>query len=237
MRRISFNFSRDGKYYSWSNHMKKIITVTAALFMTAGCNTIMPEQIQANNLVNLVEYEQVTNFEADLLNEHARWGGAIANVAHHGSKSVIEVVNFELAEDGKPIIARQTQGHFKIVVDGYVDPRIYGKGRLITAVGSIATDYYDPEKRQSAQYPVLDTSSLYLWKKGRKVNIAYFQPNADGQITADSPYIKQVSPFRGIQYNYNHDGIAVRNDSGPSFNKNHKDNGRQPTYSSRKKAG
>jgi outer membrane lipoprotein len=213
-------------------YVKRIITLTAALFLTAGCNTIMPEPIQTDAQVNLVEFDQVNSVKGEYLSKQARWGGMIAKVINLEGKSVLEVVHFDLSDGGKPKVNRESKGRFKVYVDGFVDPLVYQQGKLITALGHIGEAEAGQIGEYEYQFPTLSDANVYLWKKTRPLEIAYYQPWSVGHSLYHSPYYFPRSYIRSGRLNRYY-GTGKSN--GPKQGKGQTDNGRTATYSSRKK--
>jgi outer membrane lipoprotein len=205
-----------------SERLKKIVILGVAMFLSVGCNTLMPEPIRTDAQINLVEFSQLNTQKGEYVKQQARWGGMIAKVTNLEKKSVLEIVHFDLSDGGKPKVRRESKGRFKVYVDGFVDPMIYQQGKLITALGHISDAESGQIGEYEYQFPTLMGANVYLWKKSRPVEVAFYQPWLTSYPMYRSPYHFPRTYFRGRRHNepkksVQHPKSQPNNDSTPNF--------------------
>lgn len=93
-----------------------------------------------------------------------RWGGSIAGVENRSDHTLVEVVARPLQSSGRPRSDTDSDGRFLVVIDEFLDPAVYEKGRLITVLGNLdgvenrkVGDYDYP-------YPVVRARGHELWQ-------------------------------------------------------------------------
>ncbi|EKE82824.1 starvation-inducible outer membrane lipoprotein [Idiomarina xiamenensis 10-D-4] len=148
----------------------KVLWSIAALLVLSGCSSI-PDPIKANDGETLVSYTQALENPQQTVGQRARWGGVIAAVNNSEQGTVIEVVNFDLQSWGRPLASDQSNGRFRAVIDGFVDPMVYKKGRSITVIGTIAEPQQGKIDEYRYLYPVIDVSGKYLWKEIKETRV------------------------------------------------------------------
>lgn len=103
-----------------------------------------------------------------------RWGGAIAALEHKENQSWLEIVERPLDRDGRPERGDRSGGRFLARVDGFLEPTVYKKGRLITVSGVLE----NRERRRIGDYDydyvVVKVLESYLWP--RQTQRAYLEP-------------------------------------------------------------
>lgn len=165
--------------------MFKALVVSVVLLSLAGCQSSVPKQIAVDPQVNLIDYKQVLdqqnvdanqNGENNAVKQQARWGGIIAKVTNLKQHTVLEVVNFDLSSQGKPLVKQQSKGRFKIYVDGFIDPLVYRQGKLITALGEVGAQESGKIGEYEYVFPTLSKANVHLWKKTKPVQLAYTNP-------------------------------------------------------------
>ncbi len=135
------------------------VLLVLCLSVLGGCS-LMPKSLQG-------EYKNVTIDEAKQHNaEHAvRWGGAIVRVENKDNKSVIEIVSTPLGLSGRPQDLEESTGRFLAVVEGFIDPLIYKKGREITVVGLTSGVIDGKIGEMSYPFAVISVTSYHLWRE------------------------------------------------------------------------
>lgn len=144
-----------------SQFIRYLGLLTAVLAVSA-CAARYPEPIRTE-ATDLLEFTQAQHQADANQGRVARWGGVIADVKNSDDGTRIEVVNFHLNNFGRPRASDESQGRFVIYVDEFIDPEIYQRGRLVTALG----EFDGLEEGQIGDfnyyYPVLDASGIELW--------------------------------------------------------------------------
>lgn len=154
---------------SYLQRMKWATTSVIALLLSA-CS-IVPDELKVAEQTNLVSYQQALDKPEAVVGQTARWGGAIADVRNSDSGTIIEVVNFDLIHYGRPQTSDESDGRFLAVIDKFVDPLVYKKGRFITFVGQIETPKEGKIDEYKYLFPTLAVSGMKLWKEQRDSNV------------------------------------------------------------------
>jgi len=134
------------------------------ILLASGC-AIVPENINVADEAALVSYEQVVSTGDAALSKPARWGGIIAGVENKQGSSEVEVVHFPLNGYGKPAVANESAGRFKVKMQGFLDPVVFEQGRTITFTGTVSEPVAGMVGEQSYVFPMLEGNSYHLWKK------------------------------------------------------------------------
>lgn len=150
--------------------MLKYWLVAAATLSLGACSTI-PNELAVANEDNLVTYSTALDNPTQAQGSAARWGGVIAEVSNSDDGTVIEVVNYELNSYGRPVVTDNSDGRFRAVIDGFVDPMVYEKGRSVTFSGTIGEPVEDKIDEYRYLFPTLNATGRYLWKE-RQQNTA-----------------------------------------------------------------
>jgi outer membrane lipoprotein len=108
-----------------------------------------------------------------VLGQQIKWGGTIVSATNLPQQTRLEIVSRPLDYRGRPRQIDTTEGRFLAIVDGFLDPVVYAKGREITVEGVIE----GVEDGRIGDYPyrfiVVQAASHRLWKKRRPVNVRY----------------------------------------------------------------
>jgi outer membrane lipoprotein len=103
--------------------------------------------------------------------EKARWGGRIVSVENKQDASEIEVIFFPAGLNGKPRTGEESEGRFKAIVPGFVDPLVFEKDRLITIVGNVSEPATGIIGEQAYTYPTLNAVGYYMWKQSSDLEV------------------------------------------------------------------
>jgi outer membrane lipoprotein len=125
-----------------------------------------------------------------------RWGGTIAQVQNRPQETCIEVVERDLRSGGRPLESGQSEGRFITCMNGFLDPAIYGQGRLLTVSGRIAATETGRVGEYPYRYPVVQAQSHHLWES--EPERVYVEPDPFW----GSPWGFWPSPFLHPWYGY-----------------------------------
>jgi len=143
--------------------------------LASGCSSV-PKPIDVPEGEALTSYEVVSanKNNTSFLSSKARWGGKIVKVENKQDVSEIEVVFFPENSFGKPRTGQPSAGRFKAIVEGFVDPIVFEKGRLITVVGEVSAPQTALIGEQAYQYPTLTALGYHMWKETSEVDVDAF---------------------------------------------------------------
>ncbi|WP_241970297.1 Slp family lipoprotein [Pseudidiomarina aquimaris] len=146
--------------------LKYWLAALAALTLSA-CSAVPDELAVAEN-TNSVNYTTALENPEMTEGQTARWGGVIAEVRNNDRGTIIEVVNYELNSYGRPIPSDSSDGRFRALIDGFIDPMVYEKGRSVTFTGTVGAPIEDKIDEFPYLFPTLNVSGKYLWKEIEK---------------------------------------------------------------------
>jgi len=93
------------------------------------------------------------------------WGGEVINTLNEEGLSLIKVLQIPIDYTGMPEDEEKSHGRFMARVQGYADPEIYRKGRMLTLAGKIAGKKIEALGEMEYAYPLVDVKEIHLWKQ------------------------------------------------------------------------
>ncbi|MEJ2400322.1 MAG: Slp family lipoprotein [Xanthomonadales bacterium] len=129
----------------------------------AACTTV-PEQLQG-------EFPDLAPTEVGpgVFGTRVRWGGVIVGRQHEDGTTCLEILGRELDKYLRPENEDYSPGRYIACKPGFQDPAVFAEGREVTTIGQIRNIRVRELDGFRYSYPVLDTDSLVLWEKRRKV--------------------------------------------------------------------
>ncbi|MDX1518907.1 MAG: Slp family lipoprotein [Gammaproteobacteria bacterium] len=145
----------------------RILFALLAAAITTSCASHIPVEIRqapANN----PPIETVQEDPLRFTGQYVRWGGKIVDVENKPDSTWIEVVSSSLNSYGRPVrYEHDTPGRFLVRIDGFIDPEIYGKGRLLTVYGNVESRLVRQIDDYPYTYPLIKANTHYLWPEYR----------------------------------------------------------------------
>lgn len=92
-------------------------------------------------------------------------GGYILQTKNFEKETRITVLQTPLDFQEKPKDTDASQGRFMFVYDGFLDPEIYAKDRIITVGGVVVGEITSDDPSITYNYPLIRASDIYLWPK------------------------------------------------------------------------
>lgn len=135
--------------------------IIAAVLLT-GCATQVPAPISTIPAGNLSVAEAQSD-PARFKGTAVRWGGMITRVENRPSQTWVEVVSHELQKNGEPLPESGSSGRFIASFAGFIDPMVYGTGRLLTIVGTVDDLTTRPIGEYNYTFPVVTVTTSHLW--------------------------------------------------------------------------
>ncbi|MCK9606351.1 MAG: Slp family lipoprotein [Methylomonas sp.] len=131
-------------------------------FFLFGCAGSVPQDISQAPMPNLTLSEAVAQTSAHK-DKPVRWGGTILAVTNYANDTEIEILAQKVDSSGKPVYGDVTHGRFLAKVNGFVDPVIYARGRMMTAYGLMDSLVTRDIGEKPYVYPVVKIQKFYLW--------------------------------------------------------------------------
>lgn len=91
------------------------------------------------------------------------WGGTILDVNNMKDSTRIEVLSYPLDSNHRPELEKKPLGRFMIRQEGFLEPKSYAPGRLITVVGNVGKAISGKVGDSEYNYPLIQAQQLHLW--------------------------------------------------------------------------
>lgn len=179
--------------------LKQILIILFIILLSA-CASTIPKEIREAPLENTPVAAVRTNIE-EFTGAHVRWGGTIASVTIHTSETWVEVVARDLDNEGKPIHNDHSTGRFIAIIEGFLEPTVYKKGRNITIAGTVEKGIIRKIGEFDYNFPLVRVKSSKLWNVYRQYQ--YYRPNYRPNWYFD-PWYSGYSYYNYNQHHYRH---------------------------------
>ena len=149
------------KPYRFPSGKALLILALLLLILFAGCAPISKElRVQADRTVS---FQQVSQNPEAYKGKIVILGGEIIETSNQkDGTTLIVVLQRPLDWMQEPKIQR-SEGRFIILVEGYVDPYVFRRGRRITVAGEILGRKVMRLGELEYPYPLLRSKQIYLW--------------------------------------------------------------------------
>jgi outer membrane lipoprotein len=131
------------------------------LALFSGCTPISKElRAQADRTLS---FQQVSKNPEAVKSKIVIWGGEIIDTTNQKDGTTLIVVlqrPLDWMEEPK---FQGSEGRFIILVEGYVDPYVFKRGRRLTVAGEILGRKVMRLGELEYPYPLLQSKQLYLW--------------------------------------------------------------------------
>jgi outer membrane lipoprotein len=152
--------------------LQKSMLLGLAGLLLAGCS-LVPKELAYEPQADLVAYRPALK---GLDGKPARWSGVIAAVHNEQDRSLVEVVYLPLKSNGVPEQTEQSPGRFLAVMQGFVDPTLYAKGRSLTVLGTLDKPVESKIGDHKYEFSVIRVSGSKLWPPIKEVEVRYMDP-------------------------------------------------------------
>ena len=142
---------------------RRLLPVLAAVLIATGCAPTFPSHI-TERVDARIKY-------ADLMKDpetyKGKWvmlaGDIVTARAEKDGSTYLEILQRPAYSNGKPMDTDESGGRFIAVSREFLDPAVYGRGRVITIVGEVVGDSVKPLGAVAYRYPLLEVQALHLW--------------------------------------------------------------------------
>ncbi len=133
------------------------------LILFSGCSPISREL--RSHADRTLSFHQVFKDPEAHKNKIVIWGGEnIETINQKDGTTLIVVLQRPLDWTEEPKFQR-SEGRFIILVEGYVDPYVFRRGRRITVAGEILGKKITRLGELEYPYPLLRSKQIYLWRE------------------------------------------------------------------------
>lgn len=153
--------------------------IVSVLFITllAACSTGKPSLFATS--ANDISYQQLSRQVEQFQHQTVRWGGVIVEVENAEDLARLTVVHFPLTRYGKPITSENSDGRFVVLSEGFLDPIIYAKGKLITVIGQVEGSETQQIDKRTLTLPVIRLQENHLWPESYAESSRAYNPKHD----------------------------------------------------------
>lgn len=138
-------------------------TILVLLLLLAGCAPVISKQIRERVNPDITPEEVLGNPE-QYRGETVILSGEIIEIENKEDNTSVKVLQLPAGFRGKPKdTMSRSKGRFLAIVDHYLDPVIYTKGRKVTVAGKVEGTLQLPLGETQYNYPVIHVEELYLW--------------------------------------------------------------------------
>ena len=92
-------------------------------------------------------------------------GGHILETRNLESETIIEVLQVPLTIGEEPGLKDSSEGRFRVYHQGFLDPEIYSKDRVITVAGEVIGSGSEEIGGSRNQYLEIKNREIYLWRE------------------------------------------------------------------------
>jgi outer membrane lipoprotein len=100
-------------------------------------------------------------------------GGYILETSNQESETMIKVLQVPLAFGEEPGLKDSSEGRFIIYHQGFLDPEVYSKDRVLTVAGEVIGADFEEMSGDPIQYLKIKTREIYLWPEYETHNYPY----------------------------------------------------------------
>lgn len=137
-----------------------ILAVVPALILTACAVVPKPPPDQAIPMMSFAELvAEAGQYKGKLLT----LGGSVLEVVNLKSQTRIEALQIPLGVGQKPKNKDYAQGRLILIKDGFLDPEVYTKGRLVTVSGTLLGSSKSEDSQEPYPYLRVKVDELHLW--------------------------------------------------------------------------
>src|SRR4030042_1838169 len=147
-----------------SNRVLSFVAI-ACLLLLSGCAHVISKDIRDKADISLA-FEKVIKKPIAYKGKTVVWGGEIVETINQKNGTTeFEVFQIPLDSTDAPKISNVSEGRFLILVNKYLDPYLYRKGRRITVAGEILGEKIQPLGEMDYRYPLILSKQIYLWEE------------------------------------------------------------------------
>ncbi len=95
-------------------------------------------------------------------------GGYILDTTNLESETIIKVLQVPLRIGEEPDRKDSSEGRFLVYHQGFLDPEVYSKDRVITVAGQVIGSGYQEIGGDRIQYLKIESREIYLWPEYEK---------------------------------------------------------------------
>lgn len=140
------------------------VILISLLFWLEGCAHVISSEVRAKERKDL-SFASVLAVPEAYQGATVIWGGKVIDTLNEEGLTLIKILQIPLDFSGMPEDEETSQGRFMAEIQGYADPEVYRKGKMITLAGEIIGRRVEPLGDIEYVYPLVRVKELHLWKQ------------------------------------------------------------------------
>ena len=144
--------------------MRTILYYCVCALVCTACASQPPKPVRIDLAANPGFSQVYDNINA-YVGQQVRWGGTLQSIHNLANATELEVIARPLDSSTRPDIFGNSPGRFIALVQGFLDPSDFERGREITIVGTIKGASTRSIGEFDYRYPIISASAYYLWPK------------------------------------------------------------------------
>jgi len=146
------------------------------ILLISGCAHVISKDLRVKADPSLTFGQILQNANA-YRGKTVLWGGEIIQTINQkDGTTLIEVFQRPLGWRGEPKETVASEGRFLILIEKYLDPYLFRKGRKITVAGEIQGEKIKPIGEMDYRYPLVLSKQIYLWEEYDYYPVPYYHP-------------------------------------------------------------
>jgi outer membrane lipoprotein len=141
-----------------TNHILFIFLV----LLVVGCATGITQQSRSR-VTFTGSFSELQKTPDAYVDEVVILGGKILEIQSSQTSSEVAVLQLPLGSKNRPVDSDQSKGRFLVQTDQFLDPAIFQKGRLLTAVVTLKSSQARAIGGFKYVYPILEAIEIKLW--------------------------------------------------------------------------
>jgi outer membrane lipoprotein len=144
----------------------KIITLLGTVMLLSvltGCTHVISEENRKLETL-AVTFESLKENPQGFVGKVVVLGGVIAGVKNSNDGGQIEIVQFQLTDEGYPDETQGSAGRFLATTPTFIENLVYKEGSLITLAGEVKGSRVMPLDEVTYSYPVVSIKESHIWQ-------------------------------------------------------------------------
>lgn len=141
------------------------ILIFSFVLLISGCAHVITKDLRAKADSSLT-FAQVQQSPNLYKGKSVVWGGEIIQTTNQkDGTTLMEVFQRALGLRGEPKETTASEGRFLVLIEKYLDPYLFRKGRKITVAGEIQGEKIQPIGEMEYRYPLILSKQIYIWEE------------------------------------------------------------------------
>ena len=155
-------YSRNGRTTVLAKYL-----LLMAIVALANCATKPVPEVVLTAPVNDIDLAEVSRDSKRFQGANVRWGGRIVNTRVADEGLIINVLQYPLGQEGKPLSAEASGGRFVAVLAPPYDKKYFYRNRYITVFGKIDGEEVYPLFKADQRLPRVVVHTNHTWSRER----------------------------------------------------------------------